>query len=206
SESSRRSQSFPPLPAFPLILQVVSSVAPEQWCPAVRRSGRATSSSPRGTNLQQLQSSAGHTVPMIAGTRLEPMLRARPLYSHALVSPRRPLLAALLAAALLLAGCRQGDVGPRMSKSLDEAREWRTQLVETSRRIHPDSAEPVLLISLGYLERARLGMGSPFRLAHSASIDTRLPEPVRRQAAWAILAMTVDGQVYHPQWGALDSL
>ncbi len=143
---------------------------------------------------------------MIAGTRLEPMLRARPLYSHALVSPRRPLLAALLAAALLLAGCRQGDVGPRMSKSLDEAREWRTQLVETSRRIHPDSAEPVLLISLGYLERARLGMGSPFRLAHSASIDTRLPEPVRRQAAWAILAMTVDGQVYHPQWGALDSL
>lgn len=127
-------------------------------------------------------------------------------HRHAIVSMRRPLVAALAVVSLLVAGCREGDVGPRMSRNLDEARQWRAQVEETARRVEPDSAEPILLITLGYLERARLGMGSPFRLAHSAQLDRRLPEPVRNQVAWALLAMTVDGEVYNPQWGALDSL
>src|SRR5690606_22170980 len=88
-----------------------------------------------------------------AGTRRGPMLPYLSPHRHAIVSMRRTLVAALAVVSLLVAGCREGDVGPRMSRNLDEARQWRAQVEETARRVEPDSAEPILLITLGYLER-----------------------------------------------------
>ena len=46
-------------------------------------------------------------------------------------------------------------------------------------------------IALGYLERHRLGLGSPWRLIDYALADDRLADSTRQQVAWAILARTI---------------
>lgn len=122
------------------------------------------------------------------------------------VTLRRLILASAAVATLVIAGCGDADVGPRMSRGLDDAREWTAELTRSSFALEPEDVSVEDLVALGYMERARLGMGSPFRLAHGASVDVRLSEELREQVAWGILAMTVDGKVYHPQWQALDSV
>src|SRR5919109_1471906 len=63
-------------------------------------------------------------------------------------------------------------------------------------------------IALGYLERLRLGLGSPFRLADYALSDPRLDDSTRTRVAWAILARLRRGDAYviDPSVGdAIDS-
>ena len=57
-----------------------------------------------------------------------------------------------------------------------------------------------------YLERARLGMGSPFRLAEFALNDQALSEGRRRLVAGAILGRVAEGRVYTSPEEALDLL
>lgn len=57
-----------------------------------------------------------------------------------------------------------------------------------------------------YLERARLGMGSPFRLAEFVLHDKALSEGRRRLVAGAILGRVVQGRVYTSPEEALDLL
>ncbi|MBK8247791.1 MAG: hypothetical protein IPK85_10395 [Gemmatimonadetes bacterium] len=57
-----------------------------------------------------------------------------------------------------------------------------------------------------YLERARLGMGSPFRLAEFALNDQALSEGRRRLVAGAILGRIAEGRVYTSPEEALDLL
>jgi hypothetical protein len=59
-------------------------------------------------------------------------------------------------------------------------------------------------IALGYLERLRLGMGSPFRLIDYAARDPRLSDDTRTRLAWALLARTLDGDAYQIDPSALD--
>lgn len=62
------------------------------------------------------------------------------------------------------------------------------------------------VVALGYLERHRLGLGSPFRLAEAATLDPRLPEPARRAVAWALLDRALEGWGYEVDPAALDRL
>jgi hypothetical protein len=55
-----------------------------------------------------------------------------------------------------------------------------------------------------YLERQRLGLGSPFRLAEFALHDPRLDSTARRRVAAALLDRTLSGQAYHIDPHALD--
>ncbi|HET9426411.1 MAG TPA: hypothetical protein VFO55_13660 [Gemmatimonadaceae bacterium] len=59
-------------------------------------------------------------------------------------------------------------------------------------------------ISLAYLERARLGMGSPFRLIDQAIGDPRLDDSLRLDIAWTIVGRILDHRVYHVDPRALD--
>ena len=61
-------------------------------------------------------------------------------------------------------------------------------------------------IALGYLERHRLGLGSPWRLIDYALADDRLADSTRHQVAWAILARTVAGDDHERYVDALDYL
>src|SRR5690606_28587252 len=53
------------------------------------------------------------------------------------------------------------------------------------------------IIALGYAERARLGLGSPFRLIEYALRDPDLPEDVKQPLAYGILARTLAGKTYY---------
>ncbi|CAA9320696.1 MAG: hypothetical protein AVDCRST_MAG11-1975, partial [uncultured Gemmatimonadaceae bacterium] len=60
-------------------------------------------------------------------------------------------------------------------------------------------------IALGYLERLRLGLGSPFRLVDQARQDPRLAPATRHGVAWALLGHTLAGDSYEIDPAALDS-
>jgi hypothetical protein len=51
-------------------------------------------------------------------------------------------------------------------------------------------------IALGYLERLRLGLGSPFRLAEYALRDPRLDSTARRHVTAALVGLTLKGRAY----------
>jgi hypothetical protein len=52
------------------------------------------------------------------------------------------------------------------------------------------------VVALGYAERARLGLGSPFRLIDYALRDPLLPDTVRQHLAYGLLARTLRGETY----------
>jgi hypothetical protein len=62
------------------------------------------------------------------------------------------------------------------------------------------------IISLGYLERARLGVGSPFRLISFARGDERLGEHTRERLSYALLGITLNGRGYQIDAAVLDVL
>jgi hypothetical protein len=62
------------------------------------------------------------------------------------------------------------------------------------------------IIALGYLERARLGLGGPFRMISFARRDVRLEPDVRERLSYAILSATLRGDGYQVDPSVLDGL
>jgi hypothetical protein len=60
------------------------------------------------------------------------------------------------------------------------------------------------IIALGYIERGRLGLGSPFRLIEYALRDPDLPEQIREPLAYGLLAKGLHGRTYFVDPGVLD--
>ncbi|HKG93791.1 MAG TPA: hypothetical protein VKA84_17920, partial [Gemmatimonadaceae bacterium] len=62
-------------------------------------------------------------------------------------------------------------------------------------------------VALGYAERLRLGLGSPFRLIDYALRDPRFgSDSTRRAVAWSLLAHTLDGAAYDVDAAAAGQL
>lgn len=97
-------------------------------------------------------------------------------------------------------GGYQGGFG---GSEIDDGRDYAAALVAAGRGadISPEQA-----ISLGYLERLRLGLGSPFRLIDYALHDPRLDDSTRVALAEALLARTADRNAYRVDPGALDRI
>lgn len=51
-------------------------------------------------------------------------------------------------------------------------------------------------VALGYLERLRVGAAAPFRLVEQASVDPRLPAPLRNRVAWALVGQLREGRAF----------
>ncbi|MEN8374244.1 MAG: hypothetical protein ABFS34_02220 [Gemmatimonadota bacterium] len=115
-------------------------------------------------------------------------------------APRKGWVTASLTA-LLVGGC-----GPQEAPSppIDAAAEVGLGAAKASRWVRAARRGGQLsdsrLIGVGYLERARLGLGSPFRLAEFALTDPRVTEADRRPVAASILQRTLRRQIY-----AIDS-
>lgn len=62
------------------------------------------------------------------------------------------------------------------------------------------------IVALSYLERLRLGLGSPFRLVEQALADPRLADSSRTRLAWALLGRLREGAAYVIDPIVLDSL
>ena len=62
--------------------------------------------------------------------------------------------------------------------------------------VAPARVNPSNTVALGYLERLRLGLGNPFRLADYALSDPRLDDSTQTRVAWAVLARLRRGDAY----------
>ena len=115
-------------------------------------------------------------------------------------------LAAALLAVAGVAACRSAPIGPETARAFAGARAFEGRLVAAAERDPVTPSDTAGLLALGYLERARLGMGSPFRLVDFALQDPRLPAAMRDSTAWAVLAMVYDGRTHQVDPLVLDSL
>lgn len=122
---------------------------------------------------------------------------------------RRPSLARLIGCLVLLAAVAAGcavtpsaPFGRDIELLLEGGRDY---IAELARR-DTDALADAELVALGYAERARLGLGSPFRLIAYATRDRRLPTEQREQLAYGLLALTLDGETYEVDPGVLDLL
>ncbi|MQA92582.1 MAG: hypothetical protein GEU90_20560 [Gemmatimonas sp.] len=64
--------------------------------------------------------------------------------------------------------------------------------------------EEAQILALGYAERARIGLGSPFRLVEYALHDPDLPPEVREPLAYGILSRILSGATYYVDPRAVD--
>lgn len=117
---------------------------------------------------------------------------------------RIPVL--IVALTLCAASCERITVGSQIAAELRDGRRYAAALVERERAGRVAPADTALVIALGYLERERLGMGSPFRLIDYVQRDPRLDDSTRRALSWALLARTLDGDDHAVWIAALDSL
>jgi hypothetical protein len=118
---------------------------------------------------------------------------------------RRHLLSLVLASATALSACGRPEhagLPPDVRRELDAGRDALHGWLAESRTGAVPADEAV--IALGYAERLRLGMGSPFRLVEAALRDPRLSDGTRHQLAWALLARTLSGDAYEVDAIALD--
>ncbi|HEX7118824.1 MAG TPA: hypothetical protein VF212_08560 [Longimicrobiales bacterium] len=118
----------------------------------------------------------------------------------------RSKLMMLAAAALALACARaeDGGAGVDVARALASGRAFAESLIARGRDDAPLSRDSV--VALGYLERLRLGLGSPFRLIDQALRDPRLDATMRVHTAHALLARTLGGRSYRVDPSALDRI
>ncbi len=106
-----------------------------------------------------------------------------------------PVLLAVMAAGL--ASCERLSVGPELAAELGAGRSFAAQLAQQGRDADsPADVSDSTVVALTYLERLRLGLGSPFRLIELARSDPRLSDSLRTRLGWALLASTLDGRSY----------
>jgi hypothetical protein len=115
-------------------------------------------------------------------------------------------IALLTAFTALASSCERISVGPEIAGELRRGRAYAEAIAEQPRADTTTPIDAATAVALGYLERHRLGLGSPFRLIDYALRDGRLPDSSRATLAWALLARTLDGDGYRIDPLALDSL
>ena len=107
-------------------------------------------------------------------------------------------------AALAFAGC-QPETERRLTQNTRRELELgRASAQEWLAEAAGDSVSETTAIAVGYFERLRLGLGSPFRLIDYALSDPRLDQPSRDRLAYALIARTLDGHSYEIDPTALD--
>lgn len=112
--------------------------------------------------------------------------------------------ALLLATAALLGACADRSA-PDPGKQMTSAAE-RVVRMEARQHAAPGSLSDEEVITLGYQERLRLGLGSPFRLMDQALQDPRLSRGARAAAVWALLRATAEDEGYAVDPGVLAAV
>jgi hypothetical protein len=100
-------------------------------------------------------------------------------------------------AALLGTVSRRPTMSHGAATQLERATSYYDSTIVLARNARPRGIRgDELTISLGYLERLRLGLGSPFRLVDEALSDPRLDSATGSRVAWALLARLRRGDAY----------
>src|SRR3954463_5872356 len=120
-----------------------------------------------------------------------------------MVSPRRlSFLSASAIVGVAVICAVIGSGGGQPDDSRQRAHAATIQLDSLAAR-EPDS---VRALSLAYLERARLGLGDPFRLVDEATHDPRLNDATGSTVAWAILDRVFKHSTYEIDASVLDAV
>jgi hypothetical protein len=116
--------------------------------------------------------------------------------------------AVVLGCAALLGWIRaRPAVSPAAATQLAQATAYFDSVIAVARTSVPRGPRgDELSVALGYLERLRLGLGSPFRLVDDASSDPRLTPAMQSRVAWALLARLRRGDAYAIDPSVLDGL
>lgn len=115
------------------------------------------------------------------------------------------LTASMLGAVLLGSASSPPSGSANVAKPLGLATAYFDSIVVLARNARPVGARgDQLTIELGYLERLRVGLGSPFRLADEAANDPRLDSASRVRTARAILGRLHRGDAYVIDPAVLD--
>ncbi|MDB4876377.1 MAG: hypothetical protein JWM41_2823 [Gemmatimonadetes bacterium] len=114
--------------------------------------------------------------------------------------------ASLLGIAVMLGWASARPVmSSNAASSLSSASSYFDSTIVLARGSRPrGSRGDELVIALGYLERLRLGLGSPFRLVDEAAHDPRLRGDMSPRVAWAVLARLRRGDAYAIDASVLD--
>jgi len=107
-------------------------------------------------------------------------------------------LVAALSWAIATRGSRRAPMTREVAREMRDGAEYARRLEQTLARTPAESISVSDAIAIGYFERLRLGLGSPFRLVDYALADPLLADSVRQLVAYAILQRTFDGDAYHP--------
>lgn len=101
-------------------------------------------------------------------------------------------VAAVLGIVLSSCGPMEAGFASDVERELEAARSYEAALLARA------AGEPTVAeaIAAGYLERHRIGLGSPFRLIEYALLDPRLETRERERLAWSLLARTLDEEGY----------
>ncbi len=116
--------------------------------------------------------------------------------------------ASLLAIVALLGSVRSK---PAMSDAaaarLSRATEYFDSTIVLARQAAPRGPRgDALALGITYLERSRLGLGSPFRLVDLAIHDPRLDASTRQRVGWALLGRLRRGEAYVVDPAVLDGI
>ena len=110
------------------------------------------------------------------------------------------LLLALIAAVSWAIATRRSRRVPMTREVAREMRLGSEFAQRLDRKLATTPAESISVtdaVAGGYLERLRLGLGSPFRLIDYALADSLLSDSVRHLVIYAMLQRTLDGNSYH---------
>jgi hypothetical protein len=119
------------------------------------------------------------------------------------------LITAVLLAIVLVAESlsNRRTVSANAARELDRATEYFDSTIVLARWSQPTGPRgDQLAIELGYLERLRVGVGDPFRLADEALADPRLSATTRQRVAWALLGRLRRGEAYVINSAVLDGI
>lgn len=121
----------------------------------------------------------------------------------------------LLVAGAVVLGCialvawigSRPAVSPAAATQLASASHYFDSVVAVARTSAPRGPRgDELSVALGYLERLRLGIGSPFRLVDEATQDPRLTPPMQSRVAWTLINRLRRGDAYRIDPSVLDGI
>ena len=117
------------------------------------------------------------------------------------------LLLALIAAiswSIVTRGARRVPMTREVAREMRSGAEFAKTLEGSLASTPAESISIADAVAVGYFERLRLGLGSPFRLVDFALNDPLLPDSIRHLVAYGVLQRTLDGDVYHAPAAALS--
>jgi hypothetical protein len=95
-------------------------------------------------------------------------------------------------------------VAPEIARELARGDAYANGLLKSIEGRAAESIRPADAVAVGYLERARLGLGSPFRLIDYIQRDPLILDSARDLLSYAILARTLRGEGYDVEAAAMD--